>query len=144
MLSEVYQKWYCQKEGNNWEEFNAWIIKNYLPDVIKPVREIEAIKAILVNIKGNFEKQADNWRDNWEFTVNTDSQKLLLQKRGHRFTLKKNNKLRINLKHPVYYTLLWIVYIDDYCNLHYTPKAKHSKYPKRMNWDDSKKKFQNV
>jgi len=53
-------------------------MKNYLPDVMKPVREIKAIKATLVNIKGNLEKQADDWRDNWEFTVNTDSQKLLL------------------------------------------------------------------
>ena len=73
MLPEVYWKWYCQREGNNWEEFNAWIIKNYLPDIIKPVKEMEAIKAILVNIKGNLEKQADDWRDNWEFTVNADS-----------------------------------------------------------------------
>jgi len=37
-----------------------WIIKNYLPDVMRPVKEIKAIKATLVNIKGNLEKQADN------------------------------------------------------------------------------------
>ena len=55
-----------------------WIIKNYLPDVIRPVREMKAIKAILANIKENLEKQADDWRDNWEFIVNMDSQKLLL------------------------------------------------------------------
>ena len=76
--------------------------------------------------------------------MNTDSQKSLLQKRGHRFTLKKNNKPRIDLKHPAHYILSWIVYIDDYCNLYYTPKAKHSKYPRRVNWDNSKKKFQNA
>jgi len=64
MLLEAYWKWYCQREGNSWEEFNAWIIKNYLPDVMRPVREIKAIKAILVNIKRNLEKQADDWRDN--------------------------------------------------------------------------------
>jgi len=50
-----------------------WIIKNYLPDIIRPVKEMEAIKAILVNIKRNLKKQADDWRDNWEFTVNMDS-----------------------------------------------------------------------
>jgi len=105
---------------------------------------MEAIKAILVNIERNFKKQADNWRDNWEFIVNTDSQKSLLQKRGHRFTLKENNKPKINPKHPAHYILSWIACIDNYCNLHHTPKAKHSKYPRRMNWDDSKKKFQNV
>jgi len=72
---------------------------------MRPVREIKAIKATLVNIKENLEKQADDWRDNWEFTVNIDSQKLLLQKRGHRFILKEDNKLRINPKHPAYYML---------------------------------------
>ena len=41
-------------------------MKNYLPNVIKPVKEMEAIKATLVNIKGNLEKQANDWRDNWE------------------------------------------------------------------------------
>jgi len=82
-----------------------WIIKNYLPNVMRPVREMETIKAILVNIKGNFEKQANNWRDNWEFTVNADSQKSLPQRRGHRFILKKDNKPKINLKHSVYYML---------------------------------------
>jgi len=40
------------------EEFNMWITKNYLPDIIKPVREIEAIKIILIDIKSNFKEQA--------------------------------------------------------------------------------------
>jgi len=44
---------------------------------MQPVRKMETIKAILVNIKGNLEKQADNWKDNWEFTVNADNQKSL-------------------------------------------------------------------
>jgi len=56
MLPEAYWKWYHQREGNNWEEFNVWITKNYLPDVMKPVKEIKAIKATLVNIKGNLKK----------------------------------------------------------------------------------------
>ena len=121
-----------------------WIIKNYLPDVIKPVKEMEAIKAILVNIKGNLKKQADNWKNNWEFIVNADSQKLLPQEKGHRFTLKKNNKPKINLKHPAHYTLSWIACIDNYCNLHYILKVKHSKYPRKTEWDSSKRKFCNT
>jgi len=52
-------------------------MKNYLPDIIKPVREIKAIKTTLVNIKRNLKKQANDWRDNWEFTVNANSQKSL-------------------------------------------------------------------
>jgi len=73
-----------------------------------------------------------------------DSQKLLLQKRGHRFTLKEDNKLKINPKHSAHYMLSWIACVDDYYNLYHTPKTKYSKYPRKVNWDDSKKKFQNV
>ena len=102
---------------------------------------MEAIKATLVNIKGNFKKQVDDQRDNWKFIVNTDSQKSLPQKKGHRFILKKGNKPRINPKHSANYTLSWIACVDNYCNLYYTPKAKYSKYPRRTNWDNSKKKF---
>jgi len=111
---------------------------------MKPVREIKAIKTILVNIKRNLKKQADDWRDNWEFIVNADSQKSLPQKKGQKFILKKDNKPKINLKHLAHYMLSWIACIDDYYNLYYIPKTKHSKYPKRMNWDDSEKKFQNI
>jgi len=105
---------------------------------------MKTIKATLINIKGNFKKQADDWRDNWEFIINVNSQKLLLQKRGHRFILEKDNKLKINPKHPAYYMLLWIACVDNYCNLYYIPKTKYSKYPRRINWDDSEKKFQNA
>jgi len=38
--------------------------------------------------------------------------------------MQENNKLRVNLKHLVYYTLSWIVYIDDYYNIYKTPKKK--------------------
>jgi len=55
----------------------VWITKNYLLNVIKLVKEIKAIKITLINIKDNFEKQAQNWRNNWSILVNTDSQKLL-------------------------------------------------------------------
>jgi len=34
-----------------------WIIKNYLLNVIKPVKEMEAIKMTLINIKNNLKKQ---------------------------------------------------------------------------------------
>ena len=83
-----------------------WITKNYLLDVIKPVKEIETIKMILVNIKSNFKKQAQNWRENWSVLVNTDNQKSLPLKQSHKFKLKEQNKLKINPKHSVYYTLL--------------------------------------
>ena len=60
MLPEVYQKWHCQKTGNSWEEFNAWITINYLLDVLRPVKKTKAVKQVLVNIKDNLEEQAIN------------------------------------------------------------------------------------
>jgi len=44
ILPEVYWKWYCQRKGNSWKEFDKWITKNYLPDVMRPVLEMETIK----------------------------------------------------------------------------------------------------
>ena len=73
---------------------------------MKPVLEIETIKQILVNIKDNLEKQAQNWRENWSVSVLVDSQKMLLLGRGCKFEFKLKNKLKVNLKHLAHYTLL--------------------------------------
>ena len=93
---------------------------------------METIKQALIDIKGNFKKQAQNWRNNWVITVPVDSQKLLPLKRGHKFKLEPKDKLKINLRHPTHYTLLWITCVDDYCNIHHILKNKHSRYPRRM------------
>ena len=55
------------------KEFNAWIIKNYLPDVIKPVKKMKAIKMTLIDIKGNLKEQVINWKDNQCILVNMDN-----------------------------------------------------------------------
>ena len=96
---------------------------------------------MLVDIKSNLEKQAQNWRENWSVSVPVDSQKMLPLGRGCKFELELENELKVNLKHPVYYTLLWIACVDNYCNLHYILKAKVGRYLRRMEWDNSKKKF---
>jgi len=46
--------------------------------------------------------------------------------------MQKNNKLRVNLKYLVHYTLSWIAYIDNYCNIHETPKKRNYKYSVKM------------
>jgi len=38
--------------------------------------------------------------------------------------MQEDDKLRVNLKHLVHYTLLWTVYIDNYYNIHKAPKKK--------------------
>jgi len=58
--------------------------------------------------------------------------------------MQENNKLKVNLRHLVHYTLLWIVYIDDYYNIHKTPKERNYKYLVRMYWIPSKLKYKNA
>ena len=76
--------------------------------------------------------------------IPADRQKALLLKKDQKFKLKLEDKPKINLKHLVYYTLLWIACVKDHCNLYYVLKTKISKYPKRMEWNNSKRKFQDT
>ena len=73
--------------------------------------------------------------------VPVDSQKALLLEKDHKFKLKPENELRINPRHSAHYTLLWIAYMDNHYNLHHVLKAKVSRYPRKMEWNNSKKRF---
>ena len=42
----------------------------------------------------------------------------LLRYLGGLYNKQNKNKLRDDLKHLVYYILLWIVYIDNYCKIY--------------------------
>jgi len=46
--------------------------------------------------------------------------------------MQEDNELRVNLKHLAYHTLLWIVYVNNYYNIHKAPKARNYKYLVRM------------
>jgi len=46
--------------------------------------------------------------------------------------MQKDNKLRVNLKHLAHYTLAWIIYINNYCNMHKALKEKNYKYLVRI------------
>jgi len=58
--------------------------------------------------------------------------------------MQKNNKLRVNSKYLAHYTLSWIVYINNYCNIHKAPKARNYKYLVRIYWMLSKAKYRNA
>jgi len=46
--------------------------------------------------------------------------------------MQEDNKLKVNLKHLVYYTLLWIIYMDNYYNIYKALKKKNYKYLVKM------------
>jgi len=60
------------------------------------------------------------------------------------FKMQENDELRVNLKYLVHYTLLWIAYIDNYCDMHETLKVRNHKYPVRMYWMPSELKYRNA
>ena len=33
------------------------------------MKDLETIKKVLINTRGNFKEQAEKWRDNWQVTV---------------------------------------------------------------------------
>ena len=49
-----------------------------------------------------------------------------------RYKLIDKDKLRVNLKHLVYYILVQIVYIDTIYNIYKNLKKKNWKYPIRI------------
>jgi len=50
----------------------------------------------------------------------------------YRFKLKNKNKLKVNLKYIAHYTLLWIAYMDNTCNIYRALKDKNQKYLVRI------------
>jgi len=58
--------------------------------------------------------------------------------------MQEDNKLRVNLKHLAHYTLLWIIYIDNYCNIYKVLKKRNYKYLIKMYWMPSKLKYRNA
>ena len=58
--------------------------------------------------------------------------------------MQEDDELRVDLKHLVYYTLLWIACVDNYYNIYNAPKAKNYKYLVRMYWMPSELKYRNA
>jgi len=71
-----------------------------------------------------------------------ESLKLVIRK--NIFKIEEDNKLKVDLKYLAHYTLLWIIYIDNYCNIHETLKIRNYKYPVRIYWILSKLKYKNA
>ena len=46
--------------------------KNYLLNIMQPLKEMEAIKEVLTDIKGNLKEQVKDWKNGWHITVKTD------------------------------------------------------------------------
>ena len=56
----------------------------------------------------------------------------------------KDDKPRVDLRYLVYYTLLWIAYIEDYYKIYKIPKVRYSKFLERTKWNSGEEKFRNT
>jgi len=45
------------------------MITNYILNRLLPIKDLETIKEMLISIRGNLEKQAKKWQDNWQVIV---------------------------------------------------------------------------
>jgi len=88
-------------------------------------------------------KEAINWRKDWQVSI-LAKESLKMAMRKSIFKIEKDDELRVNLKHLVHYTLLWIAYIDNYCNIYKTLKARNYKYLVRIYWMLSEFKYKNA
>ena len=61
-----------------------------------------------------------------------------------KYKILEEDKLKVNLKYPIYHTLLQIVYIVDIYNIYKYLKAKNKKYLEWIYWLNEIKKYKNT
>ena len=71
----------------------------------------------------NLKKESIGQRKKWQITILVKDYSKKWS-RNRQFKITKDNKLKINLKHPAHYTLLWIVCVDNLCNIYLILKKK--------------------
>ena len=68
-------------------------------------------------------KEVIDWRKDQQINILVKESLRLIIKRDI-FKIQEDNKLRVNLKYLVYYTLLQIVCVDNYYNIYKALKEK--------------------
>ena len=66
-------------------------------------------------------------RRKWQITILVKDY-FKKQSKNKQFKITEDNKPKINLKHSVYYILLWIVYVDNLYNIYLILKKKLQRY----------------
>ena len=68
----------------------------------------------------------------------------LLQYTKKTYSKQNKDKLQNDPKYLVYYILLQIAYIDDYCRIHQYLKQKAKQYLKRIYWSQASRRYKNA
>ena len=60
------------------------------------------------------------------------------------YSKQNKDKLQDNFKYLIYYTLLQIAYIDNYCKIYQYPKQKAKRYLERIYWLQASRRYRNA
>ena len=91
----------------------------------------------------NLEEESRDQRSKQQILVPI-AEILVVRSTRYRFKLKNKDKLKVNLKHIAYYTLLWIAYVDNMYNIYRALKDKNWKYLVRIYQAPEEKRFRNA
>ena len=80
------------------------------------------IKRVLITTSKDLKEVIDQRKNQQISILVKESFKTIIKKSN--FEIQKDNELRIDLKHLVYYMLLWIACVDDYYNIYKVLKKK--------------------
>ena len=106
-------------------------------------KRISYIKGALIIIIKDLEDRLTDQRSNKRIIVPANKG-LTFRSLRQRFKLKNKDKLRVNLKHLVYYILAQIIYIDNQYNIYKALKVKNKKYQIRIYQIIDKRKYRNT
>ena len=112
--------------SNKQEDFNAQLNKNVILEQLFDYSKVSYIKGALI-ITSKDLKKVTNWKKDQQVSIPAKESPRMVTGRNN-FEMQEDNKLRVNLKHLVHYTLSQIVYIDNYYNIHKALKIKNFKY----------------
>ena len=71
----------------------------------------------------NLKKEIENQKKQWQITILV-KEYFIKWTKYNLFKITEDNKPKINLKHPAYYILLWIAYVDNLYNIYKILKVK--------------------
>ena len=128
--------------SNKWEDFNVWLDKNIILEQLFDCSKASYIKGVLIITNKDLKEIIDQRKD-WQISILVKESLKLIIKRSI-FKIKEDNEPKVNLRHLAYYTLLWIICVNDECKMHKAPKEKNHKYSVRMYWIPSELKYRNA
>ena len=91
----------------------------------------------------NLEEGSRDQREEQQILVPT-AEILVVRTTMYRFKLKDKDKLRVNPSYLAYYTLLWIAYMDNICNIYRALKDKNWEYLVRIYQALEEKRFRDA